>query len=214
MRPGALLFDLDGTLVDSLADIGASTNHVRAAFGLPPAGERQLREFVGDGVISLLERALAGAGPFESIRQAAWELYARHHRDQCTRAVRPYPGVVECLGRWQADGRPMAVVTNKPARFAEPILAHLGLDRFLEVVVCGDSLGERKPSAAPLHAALAGLRAPAAGAMMVGDGVQDLRAARAAGVRSAAVLFGFQRPEILRAEGADEFWVAFGEPEA
>lgn len=213
MQPGALLFDLDGTLVDSLADIGASTNHVRLAFGLPAVDLQTMRSFVGDGAMTLLERALAGAGAFDRIRDAAWELYIDHHRDQCTREVRPYAGVIDCLARWQAAGRPMAVVTNKPARFAEPILEHLGLDRFIEAVVCGDTLSERKPSAAPLHAALNCLRAPAAGAMMVGDGVQDLRAAKAAGVRSAAVLFGFQNPAVLRAEGADEFWTAFGERE-
>jgi phosphoglycolate phosphatase len=207
---GALLFDLDGTLVDSLADIGASANAVRAAFGLPPASEAAIRAFVGDGALVLLERALAGAGPFDALRERAWALYQEHHAEQCTREVRPYPGVVEHLERWHGERRPLAVVTNKPARFAHAILEHLGLDRLLPVVIGGDTLGERKPSPAPVHEALTRLRAPAAGASLVGDGIQDLRAGKAAGVRTVAALFGFHDAAALRAEGADEYWSAFG----
>jgi phosphoglycolate phosphatase-like HAD superfamily hydrolase len=158
----------------------------------------------------LLERALAGAGPFAALRERAWALWQEHHEAQCTRTVRPYPGVAEHLARWQAERRPMAVVTNKPARFAHAILAHVGLDRFVPVVIGGDTLGERKPSPAPVHAALARLGAPATGAALVGDGVQDLRAGKAAGVRTIAALFGFHDPAALRAEGADEYWAAFG----
>lgn len=103
-------------------------------------------------------------------------------------------------------------MTNKPERFAVPLCAHLGLGELVQVVLGGDSLPVKKPDPAPLHEALRRLGHRGPGATMVGDGVQDLRAGKAAGCSTIACLFGFGEPLKLRAEGADHYWRAFGEP--
>lgn len=210
MTGGPLLFDLDGTLIDSLPDILASANHLRASFGLPDLPAETARSYVGDGVFVLMERCLSDLGPFEPRREQAWSVWVDHHLEQCTRLVQPYPGVTDWLARWQDADRPMAVVTNKPARFTLRILDHLELTQYLPVVISGDTLAAKKPDPAPLREALNQLGVPGDDATMVGDSVQDLRAGKAAGLRTAAALFGFRSEEELRSEGADEYWASFG----
>ncbi|MEZ5963034.1 MAG: HAD-IA family hydrolase [Planctomycetota bacterium] len=206
-----LLFDLDGTLVDSLPDIAASVNHVRAANGLPRLDDGAVASMVGDGLNVLLRRALPGLGA-EACADAA-ALYHDHHLEQCTRLVRPFPGVSSCLARWHADGTAMAVVTNKPLEFAGRILDALALRRYLSVVVAGDSTPTKKPHPGPCLHALDQLGARDASkrrGTMIGDSVQDLRAGKAAGLRTLAVLFGYRDEATLRAEGADAYWTSFG----
>lgn len=216
--PPPFLFDLDGTLADTLADISASANHVRAGFGLPPLPPDRVRRAVGDGARELLRRTLQdGAGPDsppldDAALDAAMRRYREHHDRQCTVAVALYPGVREHLERLREGGHPLAVVTNKPVRFAERIVAHLGLDRLLPVVVGGDSLPQQKPDPAPVAHALERLGAPPRRGTMVGDGVQDLRAGKAAGLATIACLYGYREAEVLRDEGADAYWRAFGVP--
>lgn len=209
------LFDLDGTLADTLPDIAASCNHVRMRFGLPPRPLADVRGFVGDGARALLRRALAEALPpdpaaAERALDDAFAAYVLHHERQCTVHARLYPGALALLQGLRDQGHPLAVVTNKPTRFAAPILRALGVERLFPVVVGGDTLPQRKPDPAPIRHALAQLGAEPLGATMVGDGVQDLRAGKAAGVRTIGCLFGYGQPAALRAEGADGFWSAFG----
>jgi phosphoglycolate phosphatase len=213
--PTAFLFDLDGTLADTLADIAASTNHVRARHGLPALSAPEVRGLVGDGARTLLRRALAPALPAEPAAaertvDAAFTAYVAHHREQCTVAARLYPGVPAGLARLRAQGHVLGVVTNKPEQFARPLLAHLGVLAQFGVLVGGDTLPQKKPDPAPVAFALRALGATAAGSTMVGDGVQDLRAGKAAGLRTIACLYGYGEPARLVAEGADAFWAAFG----
>lgn len=217
LSPAPFLFDLDGTLADTLPDIAASCNHVRARFGLPPCATAVVRGFVGDGARTLLARALDGALPADPAAAAralddAFASYVAHHEAQCTVHARLYPGALAALQALHEGGHPLAVVTNKPARFAAPILRALGLERLLPVVVGGDTLPVRKPDPAPVLHALAQLGAEPLGATMIGDGVQDLRAGKAAGARTIACLYGYGDPAALRAEGADGYWAAFGQP--
>lgn len=211
------LFDLDGTLADTLADIAASTNHVRTANGLPPLPDAVVRTFVGDGARTLLARALHDVLPPDGASRdraldAAFAAYAEHHQVQCTGHATLYPGALAHLRALHERGHRLAVVTNKPERFAVPLCAHLGLGELVQVVLGGDSLPVKKPDPAPLHEALRRLGHRGPGATMVGDGVQDLRAGKAAGCSTIACLFGFGEPTKLRAEGADHYWRAFGEP--
>jgi len=201
-----LLFDLDGTLVDSLPDIAASVNHVRAAFALPALPLDAVRGMVGDGVSALLARALPG---MPDALPRALALYRAHHAEQCTALVRPFPGVRAALAAWQARGFPMAVVTSKPAPFAERVLERVGLRGFFAAVVDGDAVQKRKPDPEPCLLALRLLGAAPGRGTMIGDGVQDLRAGKAAGLRTVAVLHGYGDPAELRAAGADEYWPAF-----
>jgi phosphoglycolate phosphatase len=214
------LFDLDGTLADTLADLAASTNHVRAAFDLPPLPLPAVRGLIGDGARTLLARALhdrlPAAGPArERQLDAAFASYLAHHATQCLATAALYPGAHAFLTGLRAAGHPLAVVTNKPERFALPLVRHLGLADLLPVVIGGDTLPQKKPDPAPILLALQRLGAPselAAAATMIGDGVQDLRAGKAAGLRTIGCLFGYGDPAALRAEGAAAFWRAFGEP--
>lgn len=214
------LFDLDGTLADTLADLATSTNHVRAGFDLPPLALPAVRGLIGDGARTLLARALherlPAASPERELRlDAAFASYLDHHAAQCTVHARLYPGVREYLLARRAAGHALAVVTNKPERFAVPLVQHLGLHELLPVVIGGDTLPQKKPDPAPLRLALQRLGVPrelATAAVMIGDGVQDLRAGKAAGLRTIGCLFGYGDPAALRAEGACAFWRAFGEP--
>ena len=202
-----MLFDLDGTLVHSLPDIAASVDHVRAGFELPPLGAAAVQGMVGDGLIKLLERALGDHFPEPD---EALQLYREHHLDQCIALVEPFPRVVDCLASWQAAGHPLAVVSNKPARFVHRILDHLGMDRWFDAVVCGDTTPERKPHPAPILWALRLLDHDGDGAVMVGDSPNDLRAGHAAGLRTVAALYGYGIEAELRSIGADDYWVRFG----
>ena len=217
--PPPFLFDLDGTLAHTLPDIAASTNHVRALHGVPPASAALVSTFVGDGARTLVSRALAEVlppdGPARTAAiERAYEDYVAHHRTQVTALAHLFPGVREHLTLLRERGHALGVVTNKPAMFAVPLLQHLGIAAFFGIVVGGDTLPQKKPDPAPLLHALRALGADAvatgAQATMVGDSLQDLRAGKAAGLRTIACLFGYGEPGALRREGADAFWRAFG----
>lgn len=207
------LFDLDGTLADTLPDIAASANHVRALHGLPALPLSTMRTFVGDGARTLVRHALAEVLPAEHDAEAAVDAafarYVAHHDEQCTVHAMLFAGVEAHLEHLRAQGHRLAVVTNKAERFARPVVAHLGLNRWIDVIVGGDTVARKKPDPAPLHHALAALGGAASGTM-VGDGVQDLRAGKAAGLTTVGCLFGYGDPEALRREGATAFWSAFG----
>ncbi|HEX6813938.1 MAG TPA: HAD hydrolase-like protein [Planctomycetota bacterium] len=217
--PLPFLFDLDGTIADTLPDIAASTNHVRAHHGLPPLPETAVRSFVGDGARTLLQRALTDALPpdpaaRERALDEAFAVYSAHHEDQCTKHVRLFPGVRQHLDTLHAQGHGLAMVTNKPERFAVAIVRHLGLADLLRIVIGGDTLPQKKPDPAPLRWALRRLGHPHDSGTMVGDGVQDLRAAKAVGLHTVACLFGYGDAQRLRREGAGAYWRAFGVPAA
>ncbi|HEX5052810.1 MAG TPA: HAD-IA family hydrolase [Planctomycetota bacterium] len=215
--PLPFLFDLDGTLADTLADIAATTNHVRALHGLPCLSADAVQALVGDGARVLLQKALDAVLPGAGVRReqvvdAAFAAFVAHHAQQCTREVTLFPGVREHLAALRARGHALAVVTNKPERFARAIVRHLDLEGLLPVVVGGDTLPQKKPDPAPLRHALRLLGCARDAGSMVGDGVQDLRAGKALGLHTVACLFGFGDPARLFAERADTYWRAFGVP--
>lgn len=217
VRPQPFLFDLDGTLADTLGDIAASTNHVRAQWQLPPIAVDLVRGYIGHGARQLLRQALAelGRGERDPIWDEAYACYVAHHDVQCTRTATLYPGVREHLAKLQQLKHPLAIVTNKPHRFAAIVVRHLQLDESFPVVIGGDSLPQRKPDPAPLHEALRRIGCdPAHGGTMVGDSEADLQAGRAAGLRTIACTFGYRPATALRAIGADAYWRAFGVLEA
>jgi phosphoglycolate phosphatase len=193
----AILFDLDGTLVDSVPDIANALDCALASQGFSEVGEEQARHWVGNGAGKLVQRALAHAlGVVESEAQGeSYEkllaaFYDFYGRDSASR-TRVYPGVVEALQSWQSAGVRLACVTNKPERFTHPILEQLGLQCYFPVVVGGDTLAQRKPDPAPLKLACERLGVAVAGTVLVGDSVNDVGAARGLGIPVACVSYGY-----------------------
>lgn len=191
MNPNLFLFDLDGTLIDSRADLAAATNRMRARHGLPPLPLETVASYVGDGVRMLALRALEG----ESIEvdQATAEIgeaYANHLIDHTT----PYSGVDEGLRALHADGHQLALVTNKPALHARRLIDHFGWTSLFSVLLGGGDTRELKPSPLPLQIAMQRTGHSPASTWMVGDHHTDIEAARRAGIRSIYLQNGFGHP--------------------
>lgn len=196
-----LVFDLDGTLFDTRADIAATVNAALASCGLPSAPREAIVSFVGDGVGRLVDRTVqAVGGDLELAPRVAAALLV-HYRAHPVVQTRPYPGVAALL-----DGereRPLGLVSNKPGDLCEAILDHFGWRERFEVVLGGDWGGPRKPAPDPLLAVADRLGRPPGHGVMVGDSVADIRAGRAAGMRTVAALYGYRPPEELRAAEPD-----------
>ncbi|MBI5507604.1 MAG: HAD-IA family hydrolase [Deltaproteobacteria bacterium] len=195
----AVIFDLDGTLVDSSRDLADAVNRALTEQGLPARSHEEIRAFVGDGARRLIDRSL----PEDQLALAPDTLarFQAHYGRGLLASTRPYPGVVEVLEALAP--RPLAVATNKPEGFSRAILAGLHLDRFFAVVVGGDSLAVRKPDPQVLFEVARRLGVEVEATLYVGDGLQDVLAARRAGMACGAVSWGFCSVEALLAAGAE-----------
>lgn len=187
--PRCLVFDLDGTLVDSVPDLAACLNRVLAARNLDPLSIAEVAALVGDGVQALIARAFAARDATPDARAAVdyTEDYAAHVAD----ATRLYPGVAALLDSARAAGWRLAVCTNKPERLAHAVLAATGIDRLFASVGGGDSFPARKPDPAHLRATLAAAGAEPARAVMVGDHRNDILAATGAGLPCIFAAWGY-----------------------
>jgi phosphoglycolate phosphatase len=194
-----ILYDLDGTLVDTRRDLANAVNRTLTDLGLPTRPNEELYGFVGNGVRMLLVRAV-GEDPPERLAEAL-SVFRGHYLGHLTDHSRLYPGVEEVLAAFADRGQ--AIVTNKPMVYTEGVLRNLGLADRVGLVLGGDSTPHLKPNPAMLHAALAHFRARPEETVMVGDGVPDIEAARAAGIRSVILTCGLSDPEALRAAGPD-----------
>ena len=190
---GAILFDLDGTLVDSRHDITGSVNHLRGEHGLAALSVDDVAAMVGLGIRALLERSL-GDGREIPI-EAAVVRFRAHYREHCLDRTVLYPGVRETLDR--LGSLRLAVVSNKPEEFSRKIVEGLGIADHFGTVVGGDTTPEKKPHPEPLHRALRDIGSLPREALMVGDSDVDVNAGRRAGVRTCAVRYGIGNPEAI-----------------
>jgi phosphoglycolate phosphatase len=198
-RPQAVLFDLDGTLIDSRLDIAAACNHALEAVGREPLPVNTIARFVGDGARMLVARALGelADAPLVDRALAAFHPYYEAHPAEHTRVL---PGVTELLDA--LGDRPLGICTNKPRGATMACLDALGLtSRFVSIRAGGD--GPLKPDPAAVTAALASMRVDARHTWMVGDGEQDILAGRGAGCLTVGVRGGFQADERLEAAKPD-----------
>lgn len=189
----ALLFDLDGTLVDSVPDIAAATNQLLDSEGHAPLEVDEVRRMIGHGIPKLVERAMAARGRVLDAEALA-PLVARmmdFYGDNLTGRTVLLPGAVEALEEGARSGLGLAVVTNKPEGFSRTIVAHFGLEDLVPVVVGGDTCATRKPAPEMLLHAAAALGATPASAVMVGDSGADVDSARAAGMKVVVVRGGY-----------------------
>jgi phosphoglycolate phosphatase len=178
-KPRVLVFDLDGTLIDSAPDLAQAVNALLAEFGKPPLAEAAIRPMIGDGSRLLLARALAASG-IDTPADDVFDRFMVHYLAFAADKTKVYPDVPETLAALQARGHPLGVCTNKPFAPTERVLEAFDLARFFTAVIGGDSLPQRKPQPEPLLKAIEELGGgPAA---MVGDSANDILCARAAGV--------------------------------
>jgi phosphoglycolate phosphatase len=178
-KPRVLVFDLDGTLIDSAPDLAQAVNALLAEFGKPPLAEAAIRPMIGDGSRLLLARALAASG-IDTPADDVFDRFMVHYLAFAADKTKVYPDVPETLAALQARGHPLGVCTNKPFAPTERVLEAFNLARFFTAVIGGDSLPQRKPQPEPLLKAIEELGGgPAA---MVGDSANDILCARAAGV--------------------------------
>jgi len=203
--PRAILFDLDGTLVDSVPDLARCVNAALSDVGAPAASEVQIRSWVGNGASRLLHRALTGHvdGIAAAAQYAsAMAVFNACYADQPCRDSCLYPGASATLAALVARGIALGCVTNKPHRFVRPLLDALGLGHCFAALVGGDSTPFLKPDPAPVRAALAELGVPASQSLLVGDSHVDMAAGQAAGVATVAVSYGYDSGCDFRALGA------------
>lgn len=199
----AIAFDLDGTLVDSIADLAASANAMREAMNLAPLPEERVASYVGDGVGSLVHRTLTDSMDQHS-DEATWtqgfNLFIRHYHQHLTVRTRMYPGVSDALGLLRSLELPLVVITNKSQFLAVPLLQQLGIDTAFSLILGGDSLPEKKPSALPLLHAAAVLNVKPQEMLLVGDSENDIACARKAGAVAVAVSYGYRDAATLNAD--------------
>jgi len=193
-RPDLVLIDLDGTLVDSVPDLAYCVNQTLEAVGLPPHPESKVREWVGNGVQRLIERALVGhldGQPDPDLYARAEPLFLDCYAHNASRRSQLYPGVREGIDWLRGQGFKLGCVTNKSARFTEPLLRDLGLWDDFGIVISGDTLPQKKPDPAPLLHVASFFGVPPGRSLMLGDSVSDVKAARAAGFGIACVSYGY-----------------------
>jgi 2-phosphoglycolate phosphatase len=185
-----LLFDLDGTLIDSAPDLAGAANDLRIARGLGPLPYEDLRPMVGSGARGMVGVAFGivpGDSGFEGLRDE----FLRRYEARMTIETRFFKAVVPLLDELDRSGRRWGVVTNKAARFTEPIARHFGLDRRASALVAGDSTPHSKPHPAPLLEAARRMAVEPQDCVYIGDDLRDVLAGRAAGMATVAAAWGY-----------------------
>ncbi len=188
-----ILFDLDGTLVDSAPDLAATLNHILVSAGRSPIDGHRIDSIIGDGALAMLERgfAMTGAPLAEAERCPMRQSFLEHYEHHCTDHSSLYPGCVDMLTTVKQQGFECAICTNKLHYLAERVVTGLGLDRWIDVVVGAQDGRARKPDPEILITALASLGRDTADAVMVGDSSNDIEAACALGLPAIAVTYGY-----------------------
>lgn len=187
----AIVFDLDGTLVDSAEDLRVALNKLLGELGLRPIGGNEIKGMIGDGVLKLVERGLVAANGDPQQKDVLLPRFLEIYQANPATSTRCYPGVPETLEALRRKNFRLAVVTNKPVFATKKILEALSLAAFFPVVVGGDSVQQRKPHPAPLLEAARQLGVDVGHLLMIGDNIHDVEAAHAAGMPCVAVSYGY-----------------------
>lgn len=193
MEKWTLVFDLDGTLVDTAPDLAASTNHVMAELGLLPVAEGDIRPFVGHGALAMVERAAAAQGRIMDQQELydLFDVFIAHYTANISANSLPYEGVIAALETFRSRGATLAVCTNKIEAHARALLDDLDMTRFFSALTGRDSLSVFKPDPGHLTGTIALAGGTASRAIMIGDSETDIKTAQAADVPVVAVDFGY-----------------------
>jgi phosphoglycolate phosphatase len=186
-----LIFDLDGTLIDSSVDLANAVNATRAHLGLPPMEHALVYSYVGNGAPVLIRKALGPEYP-DDVVASALEYFLQHYRAHMLDNTVLYPGVREALERFREEGISMAVLTNKPVGVSQAIVEGLGLHKHFRSVYGGNSFEQKKPHPVGIETLMAENGAARERTLMVGDSAVDVQTARNARVTACGVTWGFQ----------------------
>ncbi|SDK74770.1 phosphoglycolate phosphatase [Methylophilus rhizosphaerae] len=200
-----VMFDLDGTLLDTAPQIAEAANRMLVALGKPMLPQAQITTYIGEGVQNLIKRCLTGqrqVEPDAELFARAQLLYHGFYANNATDS-QPFAGVIAALQQLKAGGYRLACVTNKPEKFTQPLLQKAGLADFFETVVSGDTLPKKKPDPLPLLHICQKLGALPAEAMLVGDSETDIQAAQAAGCFVVTVPYGYNQGRAINVATVD-----------
>jgi len=204
--PKAVLIDVDGTMVDSVPDLAYCVDEMMIALGMATHGEDKVRHWVGNGVERLVRRALIGqldGEPDDALFDRAYPMYLElYAANTCERSVL-YPGVREGIDFLKGAGVRLGCVTNKAEQFTLPLLKTLGIFGDFEIVISGDSLPKKKPDPMPLLHGADFFSVSANEALMIGDSISDVKAARAAGFNVVCMTYGYNHGVDIRQSEPD-----------
>ena len=203
-----IIFDLDGTLIDSVPDLAAAVNYMLATLGKNVQNESVIREWIGNGAEVLVRRALLGSKELdreidEELLQSALDIFLEYYKEHMCDATYLYPNAKETLGILKRHGKKTAIVTNKPSAFVEPILQKLGIGHLIDFYLGAEDAAQKKPHPAPLYKACEIADIEIDDALMIGDSKNDIEAAKACGMQSVAVSYGYNYGEDAASLGAD-----------
>ncbi|HEY4619970.1 MAG TPA: phosphoglycolate phosphatase [Nitrospirota bacterium] len=196
-----IIFDLDGTLIDSSGDIAWAANMALSDLGHDKIDSEKVKEGIGWGVRSLLEKIMPGEGA-ERIEHARIK-FLEYYWEHSVVSTCLYPGVMETVKYFNQKNKKMAVVTNKPVKFSEKILSELDLIRYFSIILGGDSVSNRKPHPEPIEKVVAAFEVEKARAVIVGDSPVDCEAGKSAGIAAIGAEYGFRSRKELEDAGCD-----------
>jgi len=205
-KPEMILFDVDGTLVDSVPDLAWCVDQMMQQLGLPLRGEGKVRNWVGNGVEALVRRALIDqmdGEPDAELFARAYPLFLELYADNTSKRSHLYPGVPETLESLKKAGYPLGSVTNKAEQFTIPLLRELGIHDYFSIVISGNTLPRKKPDPLPLLHAAEFFSVQPQNALMIGDSVSDVKAARAAGFNIVCMSYGYNHGVDIREANPD-----------
>lgn len=200
-KPEMVLIDVDGTLVDSVPDLAYCVDEMMKQLGMPVHGEAKVREWVGNGVERLTRRALIGqldGEPDDALFEKAYPIFMDLYAENTSKRSMLYPGVEEGLAYLKGQGYKLGCVTNKAEQFTVPLLKDLGVYDNFEIVISGDTLPKKKPDPMPLLHAAEFFDVKPENALMIGDSVSDVKAARAAGFNILCMTYGYNHGVDIR----------------
>lgn len=197
-----VMYDLDGTLLDTASEIAAAVNLTLSEFGAEAVDEWRVRAWIGHGAAKLIEEAWRTMEPGTKL-DAVMATFTRHYRDTVGKSSRPYPYVMETLRKVKALGIKQAVITNKESSFTQSVLERHGMLDLFDLVISGDTLPVKKPDPAVIQHCLHTLHEAAKNSIFVGDSDIDVATARAAGVVCWAVPYGYNAGRDIKQAGAD-----------